>query len=222
MILLRKLPDGGIQYPYSEFDVRRDFGKRHLIPDDVSVEDLAVLAVWRVEEIEAPVVSAGQVVENLPGADGVEEYEPGKWQQKWIERAATLEELATAKADKQAAISAKRDEVMASGFVPAIGPVAGHRLQTRNLDDRTNWLTSQAAYSAAVAGGHGDVSGAEFRTVDNETIPATYADGLSTLLAMAAWGKAIMGHSWTLKDAVTAAETFADLAAIDIEAGWPE
>lgn len=222
MILLRKLPGGGIQYPYTEFDLRRDFGKRHLVLETVSAEDLEVLDVWPVEEQPAPAVTIGRVAENLAGAAGVDEYQPGQWRMVWTERACTAEELEAAKADKQAAISARRDEVMAAGFVPATGPVAGHRLQTRNLDDRTNWLTSQAAYSAAIAGGHGDVVGAEFRTVDNQTIPATYAEGLATLLAMAAWGKTIMGHSWNLKDAVAAAETFADLDAIDIEAGWPE
>lgn len=74
---------------------------------------------------------------------------------------------------------------------------------------------------AAVAMGAGAVEDASFRTADNSTITLSYADGLAALLAMAAWGKAVMGRSWALKDAVAVAEDMAALAAIDIGAGWP-
>ena len=39
---------------------------------------------------------------------------------------------------------------------------------------------------------------------------------------MAEWGKAAMGNSWALKDAIEAAGDAGALAAIDIEEGWPE
>ncbi len=132
----------------------------------------------------------------------------------------TLDELKErAKAD----IEARCDGCFAAGWtVSGTGTALdGKVLQTRDIEDRTNWLTSQAAYSAAVAGGNGAVAGAVFRTAANETLTLTYAEGLAVLLDMAAWGKAIMGNSWALKDAVAAAADNAALAAIDIAAGWP-
>lgn len=129
--------------------------------------------------------------------------------------------LAEAKAIATAAVEARRDACFTAGFTPASGPLAGKTLQVRDVEDRTNWLTSQAAYAAAVAGGNGAVADATFRTEANETITVTYAEGLTTLLAMAAWGKAIFGNSWALKDAVAAAADQAALDAIDIAAGWP-
>jgi hypothetical protein len=126
-----------------------------------------------------------------------------------------------ARTAKRQEIEWRRDTIFAAGFTPSTGPLAGKTLQTRNVDDRTNWLTSQAAYSAAVAGGFGSVVDATFRTADNETIVCTYAQGLQTLLAMADWGKTVMGASWALKDAVEAAADLTALSSIDMEAGWP-
>lgn len=135
-----------------------------------------------------------------------------------------------------AAKDAKKAEVMGvlaskfqAGFVPASGPLAGKTLQTRD-EDKTNWLTSQAAYSAQVAAGQGAVVGANFRTATNEVISCTFQEGLETLLAMAAWGADLYANSWALKDAISAVAVIdgdidravAKLEAIDITAGWPE
>lgn len=120
-------------------------------------------------------------------------------------------------------INDKRDGLFAAGF-PVSGTgtaLDGQTLQTRDESDKINWLTSQAAYSAAIAGGAGSVEGANFRTVSNATVTLTYTQGLNVLLAMAAWGKDIMGNSWVLKDAVADAEDGDALDLIDVEAGWP-
>jgi hypothetical protein len=131
-----------------------------------------------------------------------------------------LEEL---KAEKASTINALRDQSFRSGFLVSDTGTAldGHVLQARDIEDRTNWLTSQASYSAAVAAGYGTAQGATFRTASNATIDLTYAQGLNVLLAMAAWGKTVMGKSWSLKDAVAAASDQEELDAIDITAGWP-
>ncbi len=131
---------------------------------------------------------------------------------------ASLEALRTA---KLAAINAKRDAVLTGGYTVQSGDMAGKVLQTRVLEDRTNWLISQGSYTAAVAGGHGAVVGARFRTADNATFTLSYADGLAVLLAMAAWGAAAMDRSWALKDAALAASSAAALDEVDVEAGWP-
>ena len=91
--------------------------------------------------------------------------------------APTLEE---AKAVAVIAIDRQRDAVLSAGFTPTSGPLAGKTLQTRNVEDRTNWLTSQAAYSAAAASGLGSVADATFRTADNETVVCTYVSGAPT------------------------------------------
>jgi len=133
----------------------------------------------------------------------------------------TLEE---AQAGAKAQVEARCDACFLAGWtVSGTGTALdGKVLQTRDLEDRTNWLTSQAAYSAAVADGNGAVAGAVFRTAANETVTLTFDEGLAVLLGMAAWGKAIMGNSWALKDAVAAAADVAAVAAIDLSAGWPE
>ena len=122
---------------------------------------------------------------------------------------------------RRAQIDARLAEAFAGGFTPSSGPLAGHTLQVRDNSDRTNWLTSQAAYSAEVAGGNGAAIEAMFRDAVNATVTVSYAEGLDALLAMAAWGKALFEHSWSLKDQVAAAVDQAALDAIDIEAGWP-
>lgn len=106
------------------------------------------------------------------------------------------------------------------GFTPASGPLSGHTLQTRDNTDRTNWLTSQAAYSAQVSAGNGAVVGASFRTAENDTITCSYSDGLNTLLMMAAWGSGLFGKSWKVKDQIDALTEVADVLAYDVVSGW--
>lgn len=137
------------------------------------------------------------------------------------EIAARIPTLEQARNNKLAAVSAKLNAVLSGGFTVPTGAMAGKVLQTRNLEDRTNWLISQASYSAAVACGQGAVEGAKFRTEDNETFTVTFAEGLNVLVAMAEWGASCMRPSWTLKDAIAAASDITALDAIDIDTGWP-
>jgi hypothetical protein len=106
------------------------------------------------------------------------------------------------------------------GFTAPAGPLSGHTLQVRDETDRTNWLTSQAAYSAMVAAGNGTALGASFRTVANETVTVSYLEGFQALLMMADWGKSLMGKSWTLKDAIDALPDADAIEAFDIAAEW--
>lgn len=137
----------------------------------------------------------------------------------WIVRPLDAEEVAETDARsvnaRKQAINARLAEVFAAGFAPSHPAFAGERLQVRDSEDRTNWLTSQAAYAAAVAQGAGALQEATFRTMGNQTITVSYADGYAVLLEMAAWGKAVMGNSWRLKDALEAGEPY------DLDAGWP-
>lgn len=122
---------------------------------------------------------------------------------------------------KQAVMSLLQEKFQ-EGFSPSTGPLAGHTLQCRDTEDRTNWLTSQTSYMAAIQMGYGAVPGASFRTMGNETVTVTFQEGLEVLTSgMAVWGKNLMGHSWTLKDAIEEATSIEELNAIDITADWP-
>lgn len=131
----------------------------------------------------------------------------------------TADELATRRAETVAtaiaAVEARATDAFMAGFMPSLADFAGERLQVRGSEDRTNWLTSQASYAAAVAAGFGDVVDASFRTAGNATVTVSYAEGLQVLLEMAAWGRSIMSRSWALKDAIAAGQPYAP------DAGWP-
>lgn len=129
--------------------------------------------------------------------------------------------LEAKKRAKRAAVTALLDAKLTGGYPHDFGAPYGTKvLQTRNIEDRTNWLTSQASYSAAIAAGAGAVMGANFRTEDNININLSYSDGLGVLLAMAGWGDGLYAKSWALKDAIDAAGDDATVDAIDIESGW--
>ncbi|TPG14369.1 hypothetical protein [Sphingomonas oligophenolica] len=142
----------------------------------------------------------------------------------WDGAAWTIEPLSaeeiTARAETRrvaarAAVDARAEQAFFAGFAPANPAFAGQRLQVRGVEDRTNWLTSQASYAAAVDKGYGDVVDASFRTAANTTVTVSYADGLDTLLGMAAWGRAILARSWAIKDAIAVDEPY------DLDTGWP-
>lgn len=207
MIFLRKLPDGGIQYPYTEFDLRRDFGKQHLIPDNLADEDLTGFGVWSVEEVAPPAVSAGQVVE----PDGVEEYEPGQWRQKWKVRPRTATELAEAKESRMADIRERRWQAEIGGAVFNGMPI--------RTDEE-----SRAKINGAVALFDKDPT---LTAVDFEAQPGVWIE--LDQAAMDALGVFIgrhvqqcFSHSKTLMEAVDALPSFAALEAFDIDQGWPE
>lgn len=165
------------------------------------------------------------VVEERPTYDPAKEtltgpnyvVEAARVVERYTVTAKTLDER---KAEMKRQVSDLRDAKLTAGYAHDFGAEGVHHLQTRDADDKLNWLTSQAAYSAAVAQGAGAMMGATFRSADNETFTVSYADGLAALLAMAAWGKAIYGRSWELKDAIEAAATHTALDAVDINSGW--
>jgi hypothetical protein len=209
-MLYAKISNGeAIAFPYSDYALMQD-NKNVSFPADLDDETRAEYGMVPVVAAEVP---AGKV-STITTAELVD----GVWTQVHALEDRPLEDM---KAEKRAAINAKLNAVLTGGYTVQSGAMAGKVLQTRNLEDRTNWLTSQASYSIAVAQGAGAVEGATFRTADNLTFTMSYAEGLAILMAMAAWGAAAMNNSWTLKDAVAVAVDQAALDAIDIDAGWP-
>lgn len=173
--------------------------------------------------VEAPTFDAATQTLTAEFASYVADPAAKTWTGTYGVRALTADETAARLAASRVAASAqvdtKRDAKLTGGYTHDFGGTIGVKvLQTRDADDKLNWLTSQAAYSAAVAGGQGATMGANFRAADNTTFTLSYADGLNVLLAMAAWGASVYGRSWALKDAIAAA---ADPASVDITTGWP-
>lgn len=132
--------------------------------------------------------------------------------------APTLEAL---RDQANAAVNAKREAVFAAGFLVSGGALDGQHLQLRNADDKANWLIVDKNARLAVAAGAGDVPLIPVRTLENQTITVTPNQALAVLAALESWGGAVMAHSWTLKDAITAAADEASLAEIDLDSGWP-
>lgn len=200
------------QYPYSITDLRIS-NPDTSFPAQPGDDCLAEFGVYPVTPSDQP---AASLVEEITPADPI--LSGGNWVQQWTVDYLPLEDAREAMRN---AIDQRRDSAFEVGFTPSTGPLAGKTLQVRGDRDRTNWLTSQAAYSAAVAAGAGATVAAKFRTETDETVLLSYSDGLAVLLDMAAWGAAVMNNSWTLKDDVRDALDLAALEAIDIEVGWP-
>ena len=195
--------DGCRPQPLPEADARLADG--HLMMPLAGHPDAIAACGW----VEAPGAPAIDEAVDQLGWDGA----------AWTIEPLAAEELAAraaaARLAARAAIEARGAAAFFAGYAPAQPAFAGERLQVRDGDDRTNWLTSQASYAAAVAAGFGDVVDASFRTAGNRTITVTYAEGLEVLLGMASWGRRIMARIWALKDADAAGEPY------ELESGWP-
>ena len=94
-------------------------------------------------------------------------------------------------------------------------------LQLRTAEDKANWLTLKGAADEAVAAGLGaELATLPIRCTSNAMRQVTWASVAQIMIALRAWGAAMMGRYWSLKDAIANAAD-EDLGSIDIEAGWP-
>ncbi|WP_420411601.1 hypothetical protein [Roseibium sp.] len=131
----------------------------------------------------------------------------------------TLEDL---KANLKAEVNQLRDTKLEAGFAHDFGEPHGVKvMDTRNVNDRVNWIGGMLIYQGHIAAGNGDVVGAKIRTADNINISLSYKAAAAAISAVGDYANAILNNSWTLKDAISAAPDEAALAAIDITTGWP-
>ena len=92
-------------------------------------------------------------------------------------------------------------------------------LQLRTAEDKANWLTLKGAADEAVAAGLGaELATLPIRCTSNAMRQVTWASVAQIMIALRAWGAAMMGRYWSLKDAIANAAD-EDLGSIDIEAG---
>ncbi len=133
-----------------------------------------------------------------------------------------LTPLERAKADRRAAVNALRDQTITGGYQHNFGASAGIRtLDQRGSEDAINWLGLKGVADALIADGQGAETIA-IRDAADETFVASATVVSSAMVAMGVWRSSVIAHSWTLKDAIAAAEDEAAVAAIDIAAGWPD
>lgn len=118
-------------------------------------------------------------------------------------------------------ITAAYEAFVAAGF-PVTLEGNAETLQVSRDVDRTNWLTVYGICLEGIAAGVGDVPDLIFlQTTSNARYSMTFNEALAIIRDLRAWGLAAWANWNTLKDAARAAESNADLNAIDVNAGYP-
>lgn len=182
-------------------------GHHFRLKRDLSDVDLSDFGAAKVEPVDPPETSAGQVAER----DGIEQYAPGLFRWKWKVRARTAPELAAAK-------EAKKAEIRDLRWQKEIGGATFNGMPIRTDD------ASVAKIHRAVSLFDKDPT---LLVVDFEAQPGVWIefekapmDALGVFVGRHV--QQCFSHSKTLMDGVDALSSFAALAAFDIEAGWPE
>ena len=112
------------------------------------------------------------------------------------------------------AIKSRRDSLEQAGF-----PYMGHPIDSDPVSVQRIAIAVQAAQAAAAAGQPFEIG---WRCKDDHTLTLDVAGMMGMAVALATYANGLHLHARTLKDQVSAATTVDELAAIDIESGWPE
>lgn len=200
--LYARIDGNDVIYPYTEWDVRRDF--------EVSARPGAIKQMdgqWGVVEVQRtdpPVAPANKYVAALPPVN-----EGGVWKQAWALRNRTADELTAARLAKQDEIRARRWQAENAGTTFNGVSVA--------TDEK-----SQNKIAGAVALFEKDPT---LTNIDFEAQPGLWiaidqatTDALGVLVGRHV--QACFSRSKTLIEACANA-SWAELAALDIDTGWP-
>jgi hypothetical protein len=118
-------------------------------------------------------------------------------------------------------IDAAYEAFLANGYPITLGGNA-ETLQVARDVDRTNWLTVYTICQEGIAAGLGDVADTIFiQTTSNAKYFMTFNEAIQIVRDLRAWSLAAWANWNALKDAARAAETNAELQAIDVNAGYP-
>ena len=123
------------------------------------------------------------------------------------------ENLADGQDAQWSAIKSRRDSLEQAGF-----PYMGHPIDSDPVSVQRIAIAVQAAQAAAAAGQPFEIG---WRCKDDHTLTLDVAGMMGMAVALATYANGLHLHARTLKDQVSAATTVDELAAIDIEAGWP-
>ena len=173
-----------------------------------SPEALAGFGVYAVTPSDPQTVTAEQVAEETdPALVG------GEWMQQWSVRDKTAQELVDAKAAMRAEINATK-AVKQSGQAPtAQGAV--------DCDTDSRDKLNGAVLMALLAIQNSQPFALSWTMADNSQVSLDAAGAIALGQEVGGYIAAVHGHAITLKAAIDAAATFTELAAIDINAGWP-
>lgn len=228
-----KIVDGDVAETYESMQDLKSAHPATAFPQSPGANDLAavqcVLVVPTPQPSHDPLIE--RVVEETPvfqqarNPDGTFKSddpdtpynEAWEWVQAWSVVSLSTEEAAdrlqNAKQQLIQRINTKRDELEASGF-----NYLGKRLDSDERSVLRFNVAVQAAQAAAAAQQSFEI---DWTCADNSTLTMGLVEMLGLPVAFAQYGNALHQHARALKGAVEAAQTSAELAAIDIEAGWP-
>lgn len=139
------------------------------------------------------------------------------WVQQWSVTDKPLAEIIQMRCSE---VDAFRNEYMESYPHDFGGEYGVLHLQLRDVEDRTNWLTLDAAASKLVATGHGDIL-LGLRTEENVILQLQATELSGVLMSMSAYGSAVMSASWQIKDMIRSLTTVAEVLSFDVQAAWP-
>jgi hypothetical protein len=195
-----------------EIESQREFP----LPDNLAGLDLSAHGFAVVEPTDPPEVEPGEVAER----DGIELVD-GVWRWKWMVRPGNADELEQAKVEKRAALKERYTERFVQGWTHDFGAAGVHTLDLRpGTDDKANWTLLLIKAQGMIAAGAAEAP-VTIRTAANTSISVTATMAAEAMTAFLGWGEAMFADKWARDDAINDAETFADLAGIDIETGWP-
>ncbi|MFA5567461.1 MAG: DUF4376 domain-containing protein [Trueperaceae bacterium] len=200
------------EYPYSLYQLRHQHPAT-AFPAQPSPPDLAAFGVFEVIDTPRPERDpiTQDVVERTPVLDGDE------WRRVWevvaVPPEVAEQRLADAKAELRARINAERDAREEGGF-----DYLGERIDSGSRSVQRIGVAVTAAQTAMATGAPFAL---DWTCADNSvlTMDATEVVGMS--VALAVYGDSLHQYARVLKAAVSVAETGAQLAQIDITAGWP-
>lgn len=206
------------QYPISKHElVSRN--PNISLPAAWTDEVLDILGVDYVKPVAKPEITATQrLVEGQP-----EQREDGAWYQTWVVVDFNEEEIATltlsVKQQKKQQIDAKRDTLLKGGY-HFTHEGQELTLQTRDDEDRINWLGILNAATAMIMAGAGD-SLTKIRTAENVTITITFSQAQLLMLQTLNYQSSLYGSAWDHKDALELLTALEEVTAYDVESGWP-
>lgn len=154
---------------------------------------------------------------------GPPEKRDGGWYYTWEIVELDEEEIAaltlSTKEQKKQQIESKRDTILKAGF-HFTHEEKDLSLQTRDDEDRINWLGVLNASSAMIMAGAGD-SPTKIRTAENEIITLTYSQAQLLMLQTLNYQSSVYESAWHHKDALDLLTTLEEVTAYDVESGWP-
>lgn len=188
------------------------------IPAEWNDEVLEILGIDYVKPVSKPEITSSQrLVEGQP-----EKRDDDLYYQTWVIQDFSSEEIndliESTKDIVRESINKKRDTLLNSGFKFTYNSKA-LTLQTRDNDDKINWLGVLNSASVMIGAGKGTDT-TKIRTLENEIIILTYSDVQMLMLQTLNYQSSIYESSWKHKDALELLTDLEDIKSYIFEDNW--